>query len=85
MTALKNFLMKSMAEINPTLSMQGTSVHNFAEVFLRFLFERACFAYWKIKNNQEQFEGWPESLKMDYFLESVLRDRDAYELSFLHK
>lgn len=84
-TALRNFLSKSLAELNPDLSLQGTTVDYYSEIFLKYLFDRTCFAYWKVKNNKIDFEGWPEALKMDHFLETAWNENYEHELTFLYK
>lgn len=68
-SALKNFLKQTLTEINPDFSYSASSVDYFCELFLTFILDKSCFEYWKIKNNKQDFEGWPDALKMDYFLE----------------
>lgn len=54
-TALKNFLSRSLAEMNPDLSLQGNTIEYYSELFTRYIFDRAVFAYWKIKNDKVDF------------------------------
>ena len=77
-TSLKNFLTKTLAEMNPELSFSSKSIDYFAETFLRFIFDKAVFDYWRIKNNYQDYLGWPEPLKMDHFMESAW-DQHAFD------
>ena len=73
-TALKNFLTRTLAEMNPDLSIQGTTLEYYSEIFIRYIMEKAIFNFWKIKNNKVDFAGWPDALKLDHFLESTWND-----------
>ena len=85
-TALKNFLQKTLAEMNPDLSVAGKSIDYFAETFVRYIFEKTVFDYWQVKNNHQDFEGWPEALKMDHFLECAWDMREfEQQLTFLYR
>jgi hypothetical protein len=57
--------------MNPDLSLSGKSVDYFSETFIRFIFEKCSFDFWKVKNNYQDYDGWPEALKMDHFLETA--------------
>ncbi len=70
-TSLKNFLTKTLAEMNPELSFSSKAIEYFAEIFIRYIFDKAVFDYWSIKNNHLDFYGWPEAVKMDHFIESA--------------
>lgn len=50
-TALRNFMSKTLAQMNPDLSLSNKAIEYYAEVFTRFLFEKVCFEYWGVKNN----------------------------------
>ena len=69
--ALKNFLIQTMAQQNHTLSLGSNTIDYYNEIFTKYIFDSTCFEFWKIKNNHEDFEGWPESLKMDHFMEQA--------------
>lgn len=84
-TALKNFLSTSLAQLNPDLSLAHTTVDYYSEIFLKYIFDRACFSFWKVKNDKVDFEGWPEALKMDHFLEQTWNENYENELTFLYK
>ncbi|CDW79121.1 UNKNOWN [Stylonychia lemnae] len=84
-TALKNFLAKALAEMNPDLSLQGTTIEYFSELFVRYIFEKASFEYWKVKNNQVDYQGWPDPLKMDVMFENIWNSNYEHQLSFLYK
>lgn len=45
-TALRNFLATSLAELNPDLSLAGPTIDYYTEIFLKYVFDRACFAFW---------------------------------------
>jgi hypothetical protein len=61
------------------------TVDYFNEIFLNYIFQKSCFEFWKIKNNKQDFEGWPDSLKLDHFLESAWKENYEHELTFLYK
>jgi len=85
-SALKNFLQKTMAEMNPDLSVAAKSIDYYAEMFVRYIFEKTVFDYWQVKNNRQDFEGWPEALKMVQFLESAWDMREfEQQLTFLYR
>jgi hypothetical protein len=54
-TALKNFLARSLAELNPDLSLQANTIDYYSEIFLKYIFDKASFSYWKTKNNRIDF------------------------------
>lgn len=84
-TSLKNFLTKMLAEMNPDLSIQGNTLEYYSEIFVRYILDRAVFAYWKVKNNRVDFEGWPDALKLDHFLELAWKENHEHQLTFLYK
>ena len=85
-TALKNFLQKTLAELNPDLSVAGKSIDYYSETFVRFIFEKTVFDYWHVKNNHSDFRGWPDALKMDHFLENAWNPREfEQQLTFLYR
>jgi hypothetical protein len=48
------------------------------------IFEKAIYTYWRVKNNRVDYEGWPESLKKDVFLEMAYKEDYEKELTFLY-
>lgn len=44
-------------------------------IFVKYLFDKTCFDYWSIKNNQQDYEGIPDALKMDLFMEKVWTEK----------
>ena len=85
-TALKNFLQKTLAELNPDMSLAGKSIDYYSEIFVRFIFEKTVFDYWHVKNNHSDFRGWPDALKMDHFLENAWNPREfEQQLTFLYR
>lgn len=83
---MRNFLSKTLAEMNPDLSISAKTVEYFSQLFSQFIMDKAVFDYWQVKNNRVDFAGWPEAVKMDYFMESAW-DSKGYEqqLTFLYK
>ncbi len=86
-TALKNFLQKTLAELNPDLSIAAKSIDYYAETFVRYIFEKTVFDYWRVKNDcSGEFSGWPEPLKMDHFMESAWNTKEFEgQLTFLYR
>eukprot|EP00347_Sterkiella_histriomuscorum_P005960 403354605 len=84
-SALKNFLQITLAQLNPDLSLSGITIEYFNQMFMKFMFERGVFELWKIKRNCIDFQGWPEQLKMDLFIENTWRANYEHELTFLYK
>ena len=54
-----------MVEIDPQLSIAKNSVDYYCQLFQKFILEKDCFEFWKIKNDKVEYEGWPDALKMD--------------------
>ena len=72
--------------MNPEMSLSAKTIDYFAEVFVRYIFDKTCFDYWRVKNNQVDFQGWPEALKMDHFLECVWDQHEFdNQLTFLYR
>ena len=68
--ALKKFLITSLAEINPQLSLASNTIDFYSHTFQAYLMPRVCYAYFDIVNDcSDKFKYWPEAVKMDYFLE----------------
>jgi len=85
-TALRTFLTKICAEMNPEMSLSAKVIDYYSEVFNRFIFEKCVFDYWAIKRSKIDYVEWPENLKMDHFIECAwdLHKHD-YELTFLYR
>jgi hypothetical protein len=49
------------------------------------MLEKNCFEFWKIRNDKIEFEGWPESVKMDHFMEMCWINTYEGELNFLYR
>ena len=71
---LKRFFTKALAEINPVLSVQQTTLDYYDRIFSSFIMRRVCFSFWDINNDQVSYEHWPEALKMEKFLEQAWRE-----------
>lgn len=83
--ALRKFLGDALLEINPTLTIAKTTQLYFAQIFTEYLLEKNCFEFWKVRNDRVEFEGWPESLKMDHFMEQCWNKNYDNELTFLYR
>ena len=81
---MKRFLNKIMVEMDPQMSISSTTLEYYQQIFLKFLMEKNCFEYWKIKNNQE-LQGMPNALKMDLFIKNCWENSYEDELTFLYR
>lgn len=84
-SALKNFLSHTITSLNPDLSLGSNTIDYYSEVFSRYIFDSACYEFWKIKNNHSDFKGWPEPLKMDHFVECAWKGQSESELHAVHR
>lgn len=64
--------------------MNNTAI-TFQNIFTKFILEKAAFEFWKVRNDHVEFEGWPEALKMDHFMEMCWTKSYEHELSFLYR
>jgi len=48
---LRRFFTRTMAEMNPVLSVSSITLDYYDRVFTRFIMPRVCFAYWDIQND----------------------------------
>jgi hypothetical protein len=85
-TSLRNFLSKTLAELNPDLSLSAKTIDYYSELFVRYLFEKTCFDNWHITRNQVDYVGWPDALKMDHFMECAWNAQEfEHQLTFLYR
>ena len=66
---MKRFLTLVITEVNPVLGCSARTQEYYARVFSSFIMPRVCYTYWDIRNDCVAYEHWPETLKMDKFLE----------------
>ena len=78
---MKHFLTTIMSEINPNVMIGKPTAALFSEFFMKHIFEPTIYEYWKVKNNHMDFEGWPESLKMEVFMENCMKAPNHSELT----
>lgn len=83
--SLRRFLGDLLLEHGPQYSMASNAVDVFSQIFVKFLLEKDCFEFWKIRNDHEHFQDWPEADKMDYFMEQAWKNNYENELTFLYK
>ena len=62
--------------MNPELSISAKTVDYFSQVFIQFILEKTTFNYWQLKNNLQDFRGWPEAIKLDHFMENAWNARE---------
>ena len=72
-------------ETSPQISVAKNTQDYFAQIFVKFLLEKNCFEYWKIKNDQVEFQGWPDAIKMDHWMEQCWTKKYDHELTFLYR
>ncbi len=63
-----------MAELNPVLSVSSISLEYYERIFSCYIMPRVCFSYWDIQNDQQEYENWPEALKMEMFLDRAWKE-----------
>ena len=85
-TPLKRFFTKTMAEINPVLSVSSITLDYYDRIFSRFIMPRVCFTFWDIQNDCETYEYWPEALKMEAFVERAWKENyeDDLKAKFIY-
>ena len=66
--ALKRFLEGILLELDPKITVGGNTCEYYALIFSKFILEKDCFEHWKVKNDHESFQNWPEIMKMDHFV-----------------
>ena len=49
---LKNFLSEILLEIDPQISITRNTQDYFVQIFTKFILEKDCFEYWKVKNDR---------------------------------
>lgn len=83
--ALKRFIEAVLLDIDPRFSVSSNALEYFTQIFTKFILEKYCFEFWKIKNDQIEYEGWPEAVKMDHFIEQCWTKKYDNELTFLYR
>ena len=74
-SALRRFLQTSLAEVNSKYSLSTVTLQYYSMALQQFLIPRIAFAHWDIQNDHsDQFEYWPDALKMDYFMEQSWKE-----------
>ena len=68
------FLRKLIASMDPEIGLNKESIDYYTLIFNKFLLSKICYAYWVILNNKQDFEDWPEALKMDHFIEHAWKE-----------
>ncbi len=86
--ALRRFISTTLSELNPSYSLQGTTLEYYTMAFQNFIMPRICYAYFDIVNDcSEKFQYWPEALKMDMFMEQAWKENYENDIvsNFLYK
>lgn len=83
--ALHRFLTKTLAEMNPKMSISGNAIEFYHLVFIKFILARTCFSYWDVKRNSD-YAHYPEGLKMDKFMENAWKENyeDDLKAKFIY-
>lgn len=76
---------KFILEENPNMGIANKSNEYFSMAFSRFILDKVCFEYWKIKNDHETYEGMPDAIKLDMFIENCFMNSYDNELTFLYR
>ena len=71
---LKKFFTKILAEMNPVLSTSAITLDYYDRIFNSCIMSRVCYTFWDIKNDQENYQYWPEALKSEAFVEKAWKE-----------